>query len=129
MHTGMSESLARDVAPFNIKVIIVEPGAFRTNFLSAFVKTASGMTPAYKGTPVDDAVKKFEAFNGKQPGDPVKGSKAIVDVINAGCEARGERVLRLPLGSDCVGRMEEKMKALQHDLSAVRAIAESTGHE
>lgn len=92
----MSESLGREVSKWGINVLIVEPGGFRTNFLSAFVKSAHGLHPDYRDGAVDEVLQKFEAWNGKQPGDPVKGSKVIVDVVDAGCVVGGEKVLRLP---------------------------------
>ena len=96
----MSESLAREVSPFGIRVLIVEPGAFRTNFLAAFVPNSKGLGPDYENGPVREVLQKFEVANGKQVGDPVKGAKAIVDVINSdsidACSVNGQKVLRLP---------------------------------
>ena len=96
MTTGMSEALAREVGPWNIRVLIVEPGAFRTNFLGAFVRNEKGLNPAYQGTPVDEVLSKFQSADGEQPGDPVKGAKAIVEVVAAKCKVDGIPVLRLP---------------------------------
>lgn len=92
----MSESLARELAPWNINVLIVEPGAFRTRFLGAYALAEKGLSADYKDGPVDAVLKKFEEMNGKQSGDPVKGAKAIVDVVGQGCQAGGEKVRRLP---------------------------------
>ncbi|KXT10154.1 hypothetical protein AC579_9743 [Pseudocercospora musae] len=123
---GMSESLAREVAEYNIQVLIVEPGAFRTNFLGAFItnsKKTLDAYPAAKGT-----LDRFDEVNGKQPGDPVKGAEAIVQVA-AGTGKAGHlkgKVQRLPLGPDCYKRFEEKGKKLKHDWEAVREVALST---
>ncbi|KAJ6011692.1 Short-chain dehydrogenase/reductase SDR [Penicillium canescens] len=48
---GMSESLARELAPFNIRVLLVEPGSLRTNFWTAYVEPAAGVNKGYAGTP------------------------------------------------------------------------------
>ena len=50
---GLSEGLAREVGEFGIAVLIVEPGAFRTNFLGAFVANEKGVPDYYKNTAVD----------------------------------------------------------------------------
>ena len=96
MVSGMSESLAHEVAAWNIRVLIVQPAAFRTNFLAAFVPNEKGLSSDYKGTVIDETIGKFSAASGKQPGDPVKGSQIIVDVVTAECKINGEKVLRLP---------------------------------
>lgn len=125
---GTSESLAQEVAPFNIRVLIVEPGAFRTKFLSAPPKAESGLTSAYNGGPVEAVLTWLDEDNGKQPGDPVKGARAIVDVVNAECKVGGEQVLRLPLGSDCVDKINATMRSREHDVRACDTIARSTDY-
>jgi NAD(P)-dependent dehydrogenase (short-subunit alcohol dehydrogenase family) len=65
-HLGLSESLAKEVSPFGIKVLIVEPGAFRTNFLGTGVKKpAREINPAYKGTVSEDMLKLLDGMDGK----------------------------------------------------------------
>ncbi|KAL4784469.1 hypothetical protein BJX76DRAFT_367664 [Aspergillus varians] len=125
---GLSEALAREVAPFDISVLIVEPGAFRTNFLSAVQKTETPLSEPYKGGPVDIVLGKFEAAQGKQMGDPGKAVKRVLEVVSGTGEAGGlkGKVLRLPLGPDCVQRIEKKLGSLQNDLDASRQFAMST---
>ncbi|KAL5003006.1 hypothetical protein BDV10DRAFT_190941 [Aspergillus recurvatus] len=125
---GLSEALAREVAPFNISVLIVEPGAFRTNFLSAVQKTETPLSEPYKGGPVDIVLSKFEAARGKQRGDPGKAVKRVFEVVTGSGEAGAlkGKILRLPLGPDCVERIEGKMARLQSDLDAARGIAMGT---
>ncbi|KAL4986540.1 hypothetical protein BDW68DRAFT_178661 [Aspergillus falconensis] len=125
---GLSEALAREVAPFNISVLIVEPGAFRTNFLSAVQKTETALSEPYKGGPVDIVLGKFEAAQGKQRGDPGKAVKRVFEVVTGTGEAGAlkGKILRLPLGPDCVERIEGKMARLQSDLDAARAVAMGT---
>ena len=120
----MSEGLAREVSPFNIRVLLVEPGAFRTQFLSSFQSPQAGINPAYEGTPVGNTLKYMAGLNGTQKGDAEKGVAVIFDVVmrSGVAEGMGEGVLRLPLGSDCVGRYEKKVEAMRGDLEAVRGF-------
>ncbi|KAL4925967.1 putative short chain oxidoreductase/dehydrogenase [Aspergillus undulatus] len=125
---GLSEALSREVAPFGITVLIVEPGAFRTNFLSAVQRTEMPLSEAYKGGPVDVVLRKFEAAQGKQRGDPGKAVKRVFEVVTGTGEAGGLRgmVLRLPLGPDCVERVEAKVARLRGDYEVAREVALST---
>jgi hypothetical protein len=70
----------------------------------------------------------MESLDGKQKGDPVKGAARIFEVVTGTGLGKGlGDVLRLPLGDDCVGRMETKVKGLQDVLGKTREIAGSTG--
>ncbi|KAL4882726.1 hypothetical protein BJY04DRAFT_39050 [Aspergillus karnatakaensis] len=125
---GLSEALSKEVAPFGIDVLIVEPGAFRTNFLSAVQKTETPLSEPYRDGIVDVVLKKFEAAQGKQRGDPAKAVRKIFEVITGTGEAghlKG-KVLRLPLGADAVERIETKTKRVLADVEAARAVALST---
>lgn len=124
--TGLSESLALETAPFNIHVLIVEPGAFRTNLLSAIALPKKPHTEDYKI--VKAVVDKFSTMSGQQSGDPAKAAARIVEVVSGQGLAghlKGQ-VLRLPLGEDCVERFEVKIKTMEQDLEKVREIAKST---
>ncbi|KAL4800810.1 hypothetical protein BDV19DRAFT_383830 [Aspergillus venezuelensis] len=125
---GLSEALSREVAPFNINVLIVEPGAFRTNFLAAVQKTEAPLGDVYKGGPVDVVLRKFEAAAGKQRGDPGKAVKGLFEVVVGTGEAGGLKgnVLRLPLGPDCVERVEAKVERLRGDYERARSVALGT---
>ena len=126
----MTEALAAEVQPFNIRVVLVEPGAFRSNFLGAAVKAKSGLSEAYKGTVTDDTMKYFEWADRKQPGDIEKGARKMFEVITATGDGVGlEKYLRAPLGSDCIGDLEKKIQSLQENLEAYREIAKTTDHD
>lgn len=127
--SGVSESLAAELRPFGIRVLIVEPGIFRTKFLSAFVTPEAGMTADYVGTPVDDMVHAFRSSNGSQQGDPLKAAARILDVVNGtGMGVGKESLLRLPLGPDCYFRFREKCDSLRENLEQMKEIACSTNY-
>ncbi|NUU25861.1 MAG: SDR family NAD(P)-dependent oxidoreductase [Streptomycetaceae bacterium] len=92
---GLTEALAQEVAPHGIKVMIVEPGAFRTN-LNGAGGSVSEPLAAY-----DDSVGKlrvdFAAADGTQPGDPAKAADAILTALDA-----DRTPLRLVLGNDAI---------------------------
>ncbi|KIA75646.1 short chain oxidoreductase [Aspergillus ustus] len=127
---ALSESLSAELSAFNIRVLLVEPGAFRTNFIGGRKTPAAGMTKDYEGTPLGAAMGFWDTFGGKQPGDPVKGVQRILDVIQLQGMGEGKgHLLRLPLGTDCLPRMLKKVDDLKRDLEEMREIALSTAVE
>lgn len=116
---GLSECLAAEVAPYGIRVLIVEPGAFRTSLFGSAFRTMPA-TPAYAGS-VGPTRGYVEASAGKQPGDPAKAARAIADAVAAGCPT-----LRLPLGADAVELMRGKLAQLAAEVDANAAVANAT---
>src|SRR3712207_2156321 len=89
---GWSEALSKEVGPFGIRVLIVEPGAFRTSFNASGALMLSERIPAY--TEQIDAVRNTLADDdGKQPGDPAKAAAAILQALDS-----DNPPLRLALG-------------------------------
>ncbi|KAH7176257.1 hypothetical protein EDB81DRAFT_674886 [Dactylonectria macrodidyma] len=125
---GFTEALAKETKEFGINVLLVEPGAFRTNFLSASIRSDEVAEQAYRGTAVDEALKKFSAFSGKQPGDPTKAVNIIFDVATGEGTAGGlkGKILRLPLGNDAFSRIQNKINWVQQDLEASRQVGVTT---
>jgi NAD(P)-dependent dehydrogenase (short-subunit alcohol dehydrogenase family) len=124
---ALSESLFVELGPFNIRVLLVEPGAFRTNFIGFHKLPAAGMTKDYEGTPLGNAMELFNGFAGRQPGDPAKAAQRVLDVIQLQGMGQGkEKVLRLPLGIDCFPRMLGKIENMKVELEQMREIALST---
>ena len=120
---GLSEALAEEVAPFGIRVIIVEPGAFRTEFLGRSIASASLRLPEYDGT--SGVTRDFSAANnGAQAGDPDRGMDVVLTAILA-----PEPPLRLPLGKDALQRIDNKLDRLARELLQWRPLAEQTGFE
>src|SRR6267378_4907913 len=97
---GFSEVLAQEVGPLGIKVTIIEPGGFRTDFAGASTTIREGR-PEYDAT-VGTTARFQRDFNGKQPGDPAKAAAVIIQIASL-----DEPPLRLLLGSDAVRLAEE----------------------
>jgi NAD(P)-dependent dehydrogenase (short-subunit alcohol dehydrogenase family) len=96
---GWSEALAGEVAPFGVRVMIVEPSRFRTSFNAPGVLDLAGAGQVYAG--VLGAVREDMArADGVQEGDPARAAKIIVDLVDG-----DELPLRLPLGREAVERI------------------------
>ncbi|KAI1137748.1 NAD(P)-binding protein [Hypoxylon sp. FL0543] len=127
---ALSESLAQEVAAFGVSVLIVEPGAFRTNFLAAFTPPSAPLPPDYDGTVVETTRRKFEGADGKQIGDPHKGVDRIFEAVTGEGLAgrlRG-KVSRLVIGSDSLQRMKKSNDKFLSDLALQENIALSTDY-
>jgi NAD(P)-dependent dehydrogenase (short-subunit alcohol dehydrogenase family) len=118
---GISEALAGEVAPLDIKVTVIEPGFFRTDFLD---ETSLSRT-ALEIDDYRDSVGKTRAHaadaNHGQRGDPRKLAQAFIRLVNT-----KNPPLRLPLGSDTVERIEAKNAFVAKELAEWRAVATST---
>jgi NAD(P)-dependent dehydrogenase (short-subunit alcohol dehydrogenase family) len=118
---GMSQSLAQELAPLGIHVTIVEPGSFRTDFLSsASLEIATGKIADYEAS-AHAIVARLKARAGRQPGDPVRGVQVIIDAINAPEPAR-----HLVLGPEALHRLEERQKQFAAEVERWRAVASET---
>ncbi|TGJ78607.1 hypothetical protein E0Z10_g10153 [Xylaria hypoxylon] len=123
---AMHEVLSREVGDkLGIKVLIVEPGGFRTTFTTRGV--VDTVNEAYKGTELDAAITMVtnwdeDGLNKYFRGDTAKAARAILNAIVNGHDGH----LRLVLGPDCVAAMEHKLGELQRDLDASREISMST---
>ena len=112
---GLSESLAQEVAPLGIHVVIVEPGPFRTNWAGPSIKQSAVRIADYDAT-AGARRAQTEARSGKQPGDPVRAAEAIIAAVQS-----PQPPLRLVLGKPALEIARAKLAALQQDFDAWEA--------
>ena len=118
---GLSESLAAEVAQFGIKVTVVAPGYFRTEFLEdSSLNLPQNRLPAYTEIRESETVHS-DQIKGNQPGDPVKGAAAIIRI--AGTE---NPPLHLLLGPDAYAMAEKKLDDLRREMEAWKELTLST---
>ncbi|KAI8627118.1 putative short-chain dehydrogenase [Xylariaceae sp. FL1651] len=126
-----SEALQREVESFGISILIVEPGAFRTNFLSGMQLSENPLPDDYKNSVVGQSLEKFAGADGKQAGDPEKGIERIFEAVTgegmAG-ELKG-KVLRLVIGEDALTRMKRNNAKFVEDFTVGEKVALSTGYD
>jgi NAD(P)-dependent dehydrogenase (short-subunit alcohol dehydrogenase family) len=114
---GLSEAMAKELAPLGVKVLIVEPGPFRTDWAGRSLKVPKQPIDAYAETAVARR-KATQAYSGTQLGDPARGATAIIRA------AQGENPpLRLVLGSVAQKVIGERTSAFLAELEAGREIA------
>jgi NAD(P)-dependent dehydrogenase (short-subunit alcohol dehydrogenase family) len=121
---GFSINLAREIEPLGIRVTVVEPGMFRTDFLDP-------SSAHFSGNAIDDYEQQrkqlggqYEASNHQQPGDPTKLGTAIVELTNAETPP-----LRLLLGSDALDLVPKALTAQSSEIDAWAHLSATTDHE
>src|SRR6202166_2121841 len=97
---GFSEALAKEVAPLGVKVTIIEPGGFRTDFAGSSTTLREGR-PEY-ATTVGETVRFQRHYNGKQPGDPARAAAVVLELASM-----NHPPLRILLGSDAFEAAEK----------------------
>lgn len=128
---GFSQGLANDVGPFNIRVLIVQPGAFTTNMMNAIMLTEKPMTKDYEDTPMGPFIEffkgdqQFKALNNVE-----KGSQAVFEVVTGTGRGKGkEEHLRLLLSSDVAQRALDQNAKIKAGYDAFRDVWENTTHD
>lgn len=120
---GFSESLAKEVAQFGIKITIVEPGPFRTDFLDGSSVRFGSRTVADYGDFAAQTNAAYQDRNHKQQGDPVKLAQAVMVL-----SATEHPPLRYLAGSDGLGRFDGKLASMRSELDQWRALTLSTDY-
>jgi NAD(P)-dependent dehydrogenase (short-subunit alcohol dehydrogenase family) len=106
---GISESLATELKPLGIDVMIVEPGPFRTNWAGPSIKSSATEIADYAAT-AGERRKQTAARSGNQAGDPVRAAHAIIEAATADTPP-----LRLLLGKTALELARKKLDMLKRD--------------
>lgn len=120
---GLSEALSKEVAPLGIKVTIVEPGAFRTDFNGRSLSVPDQQISDYAET-TGKFLEWMNQMDGKQPGDPEKAAQAMIQVVES-----DNPPLRLALGEDAVNGIEQKLLSAKAELDQWRSLSLNTAYE
>jgi NAD(P)-dependent dehydrogenase (short-subunit alcohol dehydrogenase family) len=112
---GLSESLATELKPLGIGVLIVEPGPFRTNWAGPSIKQSATRIDDYEST-AGERRKQTSARSGNQAGDPVRAAQAIIDAALS-----DQPPLRLLLGKMALNLARKKLDTLRGDFDAWEA--------
>ena len=119
---GTSEALAKEVESFGVKVTLIEPGAFRTDFNGRSLAAAEQFIDAY-ATVSGASLQWFKEMDGKQPGNPAKAAQAIIQAVES-----PHPPMRLALGTDAMSLIHEKLKWVKTDLDAWQQVTVSTDY-
>jgi NAD(P)-dependent dehydrogenase (short-subunit alcohol dehydrogenase family) len=112
---GISESLAVEVKPLGIGVLIVEPGPFRTNWAGPSIQQSATLIEAYDAT-AGERRRQTAARSGNQAGDPVRAAQAIIDAALS-----DKPPLRLVLGKAALDLARKKLEFMRGDFDAWEA--------
>ncbi|NCD71866.1 oxidoreductase [Mucilaginibacter agri] len=121
---GFSESLYEEVKPFGIHVTIVQPGYFRTNFLSSgSLVTPKNPIDAYENVRQSQNAHQNQIDN-QQPGDPEKAAEAMIEIVSA-----ENPPLNLFLGEDAYQAAMAKIAYVQKDMETWKELSVSTSFQ
>lgn len=119
---GLSESLAAELRPLGIKVTIVQPGPFRTEFIGHSLERAEHQIADYDRTS-GKFLRFLEAMEGKQPGDPAKAAEAIIAAVESDTPP-----LRLALGKYANDKTRKKFADAEKEHAAWEHVGLSTDY-
>ena len=115
---GFSEALSQETAPLGIKVLIVEPSGFRTDWAGRSANQTPHPIADYDAT-AGARQRMIRGYSGKQPGDPARAAAAIVKAVEA-----PDAPLRLMLGKAALAAGRGKVEALRQDFESWAAVTE-----
>jgi NAD(P)-dependent dehydrogenase (short-subunit alcohol dehydrogenase family) len=117
---GLTETLRDEVAPFGIRTLIVEPGAFRTGLFRPGAAYESAELPEYAAV-VGPTREYVRGNNGRQPGDPAKAAQAILAALDA-----DDPPLRLVLGGDAIDNISGRLDRVADELRRWEDVGRQT---
>jgi len=106
---GFSEALSKETAPLGIKVTVIAPSGFRTDWAGRSANNSKIVIDDYKET-AETNKNNIRGYSGKQPGDPVRAAKAMVAVVES-----ANPPLRLLLGEAALKGARNKLELLKKD--------------
>lgn len=116
---GLSEALAQEIKPLGLKLTVVEPGGFRTDWAGASMAFAK---PMKDYAPILDAIRGYtEQHSGHQPGDPRKAGRVLLQLVEM-----EQPPLRLPLGKDAIMFLSNSYQGNSDQLQRWADISGST---
>ena len=116
---GLSEALAQEIKPLGLKLTIVEPGGFRTDWAGASMAFAE---PSKAYAPVLGPIREYrEQHSGQEPGDPRKAGRVLLQLVEM-----EQPPLRLPLGKDAIMFLSNSYKTNSDELQRWADISGST---
>jgi len=119
---GMSDALNREVGPLGIRVLVIEPGAFRTDFAGRSLAQSSTVIDDYADT-AGKRRKENDTSHGTQPGDPDRAAQVIIDTVS------GETApFRLLLGSDAIRIVREELQSRIDEIDAWARVSTTTDY-
>ncbi|MDR3373776.1 MAG: oxidoreductase [Ancalomicrobiaceae bacterium] len=117
---GMSDALRKEVGPLGIRVSIIEPGAFRTDFAGRSLQQARAEIADYRDT-AGPRRKENDRTHGTQPGDPARAARTLIDLV-----AAPALPVRLLLGSDAVRIVGAEIDGHRREIDAWKAVSAAT---
>lgn len=115
---GFVEALSKELAPFDIRFTLVQPGPTATNFVAGTVRPA--LSPAYAGTPADQVRRGIDSGEFAVTGDAAKVVQRMIEMVDA-----GHAPLRLTLGASAYRGIRSALEQRLADLDAQKDIANS----
>lgn len=121
---GFTDALAQEVKNFNIKVMLIEAGSFRTKFASSSLKLPSHPIEDYENTSVATTLARMKSRDGNQPNDPRKLGEAL-HYLSRCCELP----LRMPFGEDALIRVVNKANESLSEFKKWESLSLSVGFD